>query len=113
MPEQVRLKESIMKQKTILFMAMVVISVLIVAACQTESNDVATLRTEDAPGEEAAAEGEDEVLDNEAMMMAFTECLREQGYEVMDPVVDADGNVGKPELAEGDWDKDAPRRSHR
>jgi hypothetical protein len=34
-------------------------------------------------------------------MMAFTECLRDQGIDVLDPVVDADGNVGKPELAEG------------
>ena len=38
--------------------------------------------------------------------MALTECLREQGIEVLDPVVDADGNVDKPELAEGvEWDR--------
>jgi hypothetical protein len=42
------------------------------------------------------------------MMMAFTECLREQGIEVLDPVVDANGNVDKPELAEGaEWGKEA------
>jgi hypothetical protein len=34
-------------------------------------------------------------------MMALTQCLRDQGIEVYDPVVDADGNVGKPEFAEG------------
>ena len=34
-------------------------------------------------------------------MMALTECLREQGLEVYDPVVDAEGNVQKPEFAEG------------
>jgi hypothetical protein len=41
-------------------------------------------------------------------MMALTECLRDHGIEVLDPVVDADGNVDKPELAEGvEWDKQA------
>jgi hypothetical protein len=47
------------------------------------------------------AEGSDPLLDNEARMMALTECLRDEGIDVLDPVVDADGNVEKPELAEG------------
>ena len=84
------------------------IGALFLAACRSNSNDVATLqgaeRTQvDAPKEDAS----NPVLDNEAKMMAFTECLREQGVEVMDPVVDADGNVDKPEFPEGvDWDKE-------
>jgi hypothetical protein len=42
------------------------------------------------------------------MMMALTECLRDHGVEVLDPIVDAEGNVDKPELAEGvEWDKRA------
>jgi hypothetical protein len=97
-----------MKQKMIRFMVMMVMSVLILAACQSESSDVATLKTDDAPRVEAAAENEGEGLDNEAMMMAFTECLREQGLDVMDPVVDADGNIGKPDFPEGvKWDEAA------
>jgi len=33
--------------------------------------------------------------------MAFTQCMRDHGLEVLDPVIDTDGNVQKPELAEG------------
>ena len=80
-----------------------VISSLILAACGFSSNDVATLRTAgDTHAESPSAEA-DPVLDNEAQMMAFTECLRKQGIDVLDPVVDADGNVQKPEFA-GDID---------
>jgi hypothetical protein len=50
---------------------------------------------------EFATEAADSVRDNEAAMMAFTECLRGQGIEVYDPVVDAEGNVEKPEFVEG------------
>jgi hypothetical protein len=34
-------------------------------------------------------------------MMAFTQCMRDQGIELLDPVVDADGNIQKPEPVEG------------
>jgi hypothetical protein len=80
---------------------------LILVACGSGSNDVPSLRTaEDTQAEAPNAEA-DPLLDNEAMMMAFTECLREHGIDVLDPVVDADGNVEKPELAAGaEWDKE-------
>ncbi len=96
-----------MKHKTIIFIAVIVMSVLILTACKSESNDVATLRTaENTQVEESGADDADPVLDNEAMMMAFTECMRDQGIDMMDPVVDADGNVDKPELVAGvEWDK--------
>jgi len=81
---------------------------LVLVACGSDSNDVATLKTTDnTPVETSNADAADPALDNEAMMMAFTECLRDQGIDVLDPVVDADGNVDKPELAEGvEWDKE-------
>ena len=80
---------------------------LVLAACGSDSNDVATLKTTEDTRVEATGEATDSTLDNEAMMMAFTECLREQGIDVMDPVVDAEGNVQKPELVEGaEWDKE-------
>jgi hypothetical protein len=82
---------------------------LIFVACRSSSNDVATLRdSADRQANTPEADASGPALDNEAMMMALTECLREQGVEVLDPVVDADGNVDKPELAEGvEWDKQA------
>jgi hypothetical protein len=94
-------------------MLLVAVISLKLVACGLDSNDVATLRdTKSAPVEtpKVGASNEDAAdpaLDNEAKMMALTECLREHGIEVLDPVVDADGNVGKPELAEGvEWDKE-------
>jgi hypothetical protein len=76
------------------------ISILTLAACQTESNDVVTLNTGDLQRVEAST-SDDPAPDEEAMMMAFTECLREQGVEALDPVVDADGNVVQPDYPEG------------
>ena len=95
-----------MKNKLMKLLCVVMIGLLMVA-CITDKNDVATLITEDTQRVEASTSNTP-VLDNEAMMMAFTECLREHGVEVVDPVVDADGNVQKPELVEGtEWDKEA------
>ncbi|MCG7853731.1 MAG: hypothetical protein MIO92_14525, partial [Methanosarcinaceae archaeon] len=91
-----------MKNKLMKLLYVVMIGLLMVA-CKTDKNDVATLITEDTQRVEAST-SDTSVLDNEAMMMAFTECLRENGVEVVDPVVDADGNVQKPELVEGmEW----------
>jgi len=68
---------------------------LVLAACGSKSEDVASLAAT------PTAAVEDVVLDDEAKMMAFTQCLRDQGIELLDPVVDADGNVQKPAVAEG------------
>ena len=80
----------------------VAIGILILTACRSDSNDVATLgTTENTQVEAPNADTADPVLDNEAMMMAFTQCLRDQGVDVVDPVIDSEGNVQKPEFAEG------------
>jgi hypothetical protein len=90
-----------MKHKTILWIAVIAVGIPLLGACGSDSDDVATLNADDAARVEAATQSDGEALDEEAMMMAFTECLRDQGLEVMDPVVDADGNVGKPDFPEG------------
>lgn len=94
---------------SIIVIALVVISTLILTACGSDSNDVATLKTtKDTQVGAPKADAADPVLDNEAMMMAYTQCLRDQGIELLDPVVDSEGNVGKPEFAEGiEYDKEA------
>jgi hypothetical protein len=86
-------------------MFMALIAILVIAACGSDSDDVPTLR-EDTRAGEPTVEAADSVRDAEEAMMALTECLREQGIEAYDPVVDADGNVGKPELGEGDDEKE-------
>lgn len=96
-----------MKHKTILWIAILVTSLLTLSACKVESNDVATLNTNDTQQVEAIADVEQSPQDNEAMIMALTECLRENGIDAADPVVDADGNVQKPTLVEGaQWDEE-------
>jgi hypothetical protein len=65
---------------------------LILTACGFDSNDVPSLALTPTPG------AGDEVQDNEALMMDFTECLRNEGLVVADPKVDADGNIQFPEI---------------
>jgi len=79
-----------------------VICMLFLAGCGSASNDVPSLSN---TGKERAAtsttDTADIASDNEAKMMEFTQCLRDQGIEVLDPVVDSEGNVGKPQLVDG------------
>ena len=72
-----------------------VIGILVLTACASDSTDVPSL------GATPTAVVEDETLDDEAKVMAFVECMRDQGIEYKDPMVDSDGNVRAPELVEG------------
>ena len=91
-----------MKHKYTTFIVAVVISILTLAACGSDSEDVPSLKSiEDTKVVDPSLDAADSVLDDEARMMAFTQCLRDQGIEVYDPVVDSEGNVEKPEFVEG------------
>ena len=68
---------------------------LVLAACGSASDDVPSL------GATPTAVVEEEALDDEAKVMAFVQCMRDEGIEFKDPVVDSDGNVQAPELVEG------------
>ena len=68
---------------------------ILLAACGSSSNDVPSLAATPIPAVE------DETLDVEARMMDFAECLRNEGMEITDPMVDSDGNIQKPEPVEG------------
>ena len=85
-----------MKRRQIFYLlALMTVISLSLPACGSDSNDVPSLAATPTPG------AADEILDNEAMMMEFTECLRAEGWELIDPVVDSDGFIEKPEFAEG------------
>jgi hypothetical protein len=92
--KQTTLRGEMMKNRYFLFLLVLVIS-LILTACGSDSNDVPSLEATSFP------DAKDEVIDDEALVMEFAECLRREGMEVTDPTVDADGNVQMPELVEG------------
>jgi len=68
---------------------------LVMAACGSGAADVPSLEAT------PTSVVEEETLDDEAKVMAFTECMRDQGIQYIDPVVDSDGNVQRPEFIEG------------
>lgn len=45
---------------------------------------------------EIAQDTDGPVLDAETQLLAFAECVRDQGFEIGDPTVDSDGNVQIP-----------------
>ena len=64
---------------------------LLLAACGDSDSGVASLETTDSGGEAtsetvAAADSEEELL-------AFVECMRQEGIDLPDPTVDAEGNL--------------------
>lgn len=91
-----------MRRNRVATLAISMIVTLILSACASGSADVASLNGTDRAGAApATAEPADRLAFNEAKMMAFAQCMRDQGIAAMDPVVDSDGNFGKPEIAEG------------
>ena len=72
---------------------------MLISACGVEptTGEIASLEdpTDAAP---AFTEPADDELTMEEGLIAFTECLREQGLEVGDPTVDADGNLQMPPI---------------
>jgi len=85
---------------------LVIVSALTLVACGSNSSDVPSLNTDDTQRVESATDAvdavvEEEPLDDEAKMMAFVQCMRDEGIEFKDPEVDSEGNVQRPELVEG------------
>ena len=70
---------------------------LFAVACGSDSDDVATL--EEAVGTvevDATVDAANAPVDDEAAVMAFTQCMRDRDIEYKDPVVDSKGNVQRP-----------------
>ena len=64
---------------------------LIVAACGDAGDEGERVASID--DTVAVAPGEDEPVDTEQQLMQFAACMRDQGIELPDPTVDAEGNV--------------------
>ena len=67
---------------------------VVAGACSddTAPPSVASLETASSTTSPGAAES-DPLADSEAAMLAFTQCLRDQGIDVDDPTIDANGNL--------------------
>jgi len=83
-----------MKKNAVKIILLVAISLLLVA-CSASTDDVPSLEATPAAVVEA------QPLDDEAKVMAFVECVRDEGMQLKDPVVEADGNIQPPEVVEG------------
>ncbi len=72
-------------------------SASVASVSEVESDDEAADRAEATPTTEAI-EGAAAV---EAALLEFTQCMRDEGLQLQDPVVDSDGNVQRPQPIEG------------
>lgn len=87
---------------------LIAVLALVAAACGGSADDagsgVASLSTVDG-GTDNGATGvnTDDEVDPEQAMLELTQCVRDQGIDIADPTVDADGNpqLSRPEFGEG------------
>jgi hypothetical protein len=84
------------------FMISVILVVALMASACSDSGDsaeIASLDTDSANTSEDDSNGDvDTEAESEAAMLAFTQCLRDQGIDVDDPTMDADGNMQLPPI---------------
>lgn len=66
---------------------------LVAGACSNDGVDDQVASIESSAIDTAQQSDSDPVADSEEAMLAFTQCLREQGLDVDDPTIDADGNM--------------------
>ena len=78
---------------------LILVLALVVGACSDSggSSKVASIDTDTADVSEQVEIDPGE--ETEAAMLAFTQCLRDQGIDVEDPTMDADGNMQLPPIS--------------
>jgi hypothetical protein len=84
-----------------LLVGLIVVVALVAGACSDDggSSQVATLNTDETNiSDEPGTGGVESLADTEAVMLAFAQCLRDEGFDVGDPTIDADGNVQLPPI---------------
>jgi hypothetical protein len=82
--------------------ALLLVAAALASACGSDVEDVASLTetgvtATPTPTTEPAAD----LVEGEAELLAFTQCMREQGIEYQDAVVNANGIIQRPQLVEG------------
>lgn len=69
---------------------------LVLAACSSPATGTGVATLDDVTSSNAVTDGPetDASLDVESQMLAFAQCMRDQGLDMEDPTVDANGNLG-------------------
>lgn len=84
-----------------ILLSQILVLALVAGACSDDdgSPQIASLEADTADtSEEVETDDVDPLVEAEAAMLDFAQCLREQGFDVGDPTVDADGNVQLPPI---------------
>jgi hypothetical protein len=95
---------------------LIAVLALVAAACGGSGSDdgegVASLTDANSALDDAAAAAEEipDPVDAEQALLAFTQCLRDEGLDIADPTVDSDGN---PRLSRPDFGEDGPPEGFR
>ncbi len=93
---------------------LLVVLALVVTACGSDdaAGGVASLEgLESTSSTEAAGSATGDPIETEQAMLNFTQCLRDEGLDIDDPEIDADGGFSFRDLAQGaeDIDREALR----
>ena len=87
--------------RTTLLTSLILVLALVAAACSDSGDtaEIASLEADSANTSDDDSDADvDPVAESEAAMLAFTQCLRDQGIDVDDPTMDADGNMQLPPI---------------
>ena len=85
-----------MNDRLTILLLLAAIGLALVACATSTSGDIPSLGATP-----TAAVQQDKGLSDEEKVMAFVQCMRDQGIQYKDPVVDSEGNVQRPGLVEG------------
>mgnify|MGYP001821160849 CR=1 FL=1 len=82
------------------YLISLILALALMAGACSGSNDSAEIASLEADSTNTSQDGSnaDPVAQSEAAMLAFTQCLRDQGIDVDDPTMDADGNMQLPPI---------------
>ncbi len=87
---------------SVTFVALLLVVSLVTSACGSHPEGVASLtETGVTATPTPTTEPPPDLVEGEAALLAFTQCMRNQGIEYEDAVVDANGIIQRPQLVEG------------
>ena len=71
---------------------------IVVASCSGNGETAQVASLDSGPGTSSDDTNADPLADTEEAMLAFTQCLRDQGIDVGDPTIGADGSLQLPPI---------------